>query len=152
MSRIIYTPPAPVSTSIDILSVKGTIPGGAFKTLSTAPVVILDNTQLVNKYIVPVAFTFLGGVNTVPMATPVDITVNFAVFPFARFTFRTGYTATTVYCMPLQTLAAGYDLENNFISVGTPQDIVLKTSINSPGADIFEMAYELLYIVRPIIP
>jgi len=149
MSRIEYRPPN--AASVQILSLRGTMPGNRFATLSSNPFVIVPaGTFGVGVFFVPLclnAFINWGGVTR--LFTPIQLTFDIAVQPMTELDADvSGGGLVSCALMPyLNGLNTQFQI-NNINTGASVTNLVFKSNINTPLADYFEMPYEIIYLLR----
>jgi hypothetical protein len=148
MSRIEYRPPA--AAGVEILSMRGTMPGNRFNTLSSNPFVVAPAGTFGNGvFFIPIclsAFINWGGVNR--LLSPIQLTFDIAVQPMIELDADVpGGGLVTSSLMPYLNGGLTQFQINNINTGAIVTNLVFKSIADSPLADYFEMPYEILYIL-----
>lgn len=148
MGRIEYRPP--VSTPIQFLSVRGTIPTDRMRTLSFNPFIILPAGTFTSQQIfIPIcASAFIQEVGG-PLLFPMQLTFDIAVSPLLEMSPQpAGGGMVTAGLVPYMN---NFELAFNVNNINTGADVtnlVWKAVADSPGALINPVPYEIIYLVR----
>ena len=141
------------ATGVTIKTFGGYFDGGAMRTLSTLPVVLMPDTAFTTtQFIQLIGFSIYGGYSGGSLAAPAQLTWDLPIYPMAEFSWQTSGNNLISMTLDPATYASTVDyyLENN-INGGVTAPLVLKSLLNSPGADFGTMIYKIFYIESDIL-
>ena len=145
MSRIKYTPP--INLGVTWQSYTGTIPAGAWRTLSSAPYTILPASFFsVDSYYLFSYFSILCNYNATNLTAPAALTWDQSLFPLLTFIPGDGDLITAAIS-PYGIIGPDYGA-NNINGLFYPVDLTLKSTADSPLTDNEAAPFELIYAVR----
>lgn len=145
MSRIKYSPP--VNIGVTWQSLRGTIPAGAWRTLSSAPFTILPASFFnADNYYLFSYFSVLCTYNLTNLTAPAALTWNQSLFPLLTFIPGDGDLITAALS-PYNLFTPDYQ-SNNINGLAYPVDMTLKSTADSLLTDLEDAPFELIYAVR----
>ena len=150
MSRIEYRPPA-AAAGIEILSMRGTMPGNRINTLSSNPFVIAPAGTFANGvFFIPICLSaFINWDGIIKLSSPIQLTFDIAVQPMIELDADvSGGGLVTSSLMPYLNIGSTQFQINNINTGAIVTNLVFKSVVDTPLANYFEMPYEILYILR----
>lgn len=150
MGRIEYRPPA--VSSIEFISVRGTIPADRMRTLSSQPFIIIPALDIAaNQYLCVLQASAFMVYGATTLIVPMGLTWDLSLAPMLEILPSTpgGGMVTAAPSWWGSNFGQNFDI-NNLNNAAKPA-LVWKSSADSVAADFDDVPYEIIYYLRNVL-